>query len=248
MEINLYLETAPRGKTMIHLLDFPGCIVKGITRDDALAHVQEGVFSYMCWRERHGFSFVEEPYTFVIKEEVKGGPFNPGDKAGFFQPDQLPVSEVERKLWLELMQASRQDLLQIITSLTAEQLNLYLTSPNWSIMQILRHIASAERFYITRLFAKGELPASKPARNIYQRIGNMRENCVKILSQLSPEQISKKVLSGDEYWTARKVFRRFLEHEREHTGQIIKILKHLNSIEFISDHEITNLFQGIFMS
>lgn len=240
MEISLYLETAPRGKTMIHLLDFPGCIVKGITKDEALANLQQGVFSYMRWREKHGFSFEVEPYNFSIKEEIKGGPFHPGDKAGFFEPDELSVSKKEKNLWLELMQASRKDLLQIIISLTEEELNLYMTSPKWSIIQILRHIASAERFYITRLFADGEIPASKPSRNIYQRLENMRNNCLEILSQLSPEQMSQKVFRGNEYWTARKVFRRFLEHEREHTNQILKILRYLNSTESISNYEIIN--------
>lgn len=245
MEMKYYLESAKNGKTMIHVLDDPGCMVKGLTPEDAIQRLSRGVESYMMWRRSHGFSVPDDEYRFVLAEEQTGGPFHPRNRAAFFNADEQIVSDSERETWLTMMAANRKDLLLVLESLSSEDLDLYIESSDWSIRDIVRHIASAERFYITRLFPKGHIPRSKPSKDIYQRIHIMRENCVRILRDLTAEELTKKVLKGKEYWTARKVFRRFLEHEREHMGQILRIIQHHNLILEIPLAELKNKYQGI---
>lgn len=245
LKIKYYLESTKNGKTMIHLLDYLGCMVKGLTPEDAIQRLSTGVESYMTWRRSHGFFVPDDEYQFVLAEEQTGGPFHPKNRAAFFNADEQTVSEAERESWLVMMAANRRDLLLVLESLSSEDLDLYIESSDWSIREVARHIASAERFYITRLFPKGHIPRSKPSKDIFQRIYIMRENCVRILRSLTAEELTKKVLKGKENWTARKVFRRFLEHEREHMGQILRIIQYHNVRLEIPLADLKNKYQGI---
>lgn len=248
MKINIYLESANRGRTMIHLLDYPGCNIKGKTTEDALKRLPFGWESYLDWRKESGFSVPDPPYEFVVAEEkLTGGPFHPGSKASFFGPDEQEVSDLDREYYLSLMASSRKSLMKVVNGISIKHFDLHIKSPRWSIEGILRHIASAERFYITRLFANDSIPRSKRSKDIYHRLSLMRENCLEILKNLTPRELSNKVYHGNEYWTARKVFRRFLEHEREHTGQILRIIQYYQleeQVKFPFD-EIQQQFWGI---
>ncbi len=251
VKINVYLEKAPKGKTMLHLLDYPGCIVKGQSSEDALSCLEEGVTSYMYWRKRHGYSIPECTYKYEVIEEKRGGPFNPGDSAAFFDNDEKPVSNLERDEWLRLLTASRQDLLTICNGMMEDScthtFELWSESPNWTVKEILLHIANAERFYITRLFEKGVIPRTPRSKDIFHRLSLMRGNCIEILNNLTEEELNCKVLQGKEYWSARKVFRRFLEHEREHIGQILRIMNYHQlhqNITFSMD-EMVRMYSGI---
>lgn len=247
MQIAVYQEANTKGKTLLHMLDYPGCIVKGQTIAEAFHRLAEGVESYMHWREVHGFTVAAEPYDFYLKEEQRGGPFHPGNVAAFFDYDEVPLTEAERREMLQLMAASREDLLTVITNLRPETLELWLESPNWSITEILRHIASAERYYITRLFAEGSIPRSPRSRDVYHRLELMRESAVQILQLMTIDDLARKTNAGNEWWTARKIFRRFIEHEREHIGQILRILNsHGLAAEVSFDFsEMVKRFRGI---
>jgi uncharacterized damage-inducible protein DinB len=46
------------------------------------------------------------------------------------------------------------------------------------------------------------------------------------LSRLTEAELLRLTTHGDEKWSARKVLRRFLEHDREHTASIRSLLAH----------------------
>ena len=54
------------------------------------------------------------------------------------------------------------------------------------------------------------------------------------MSRLSDKDMSQITEHQGEYWTARKVFRRFLEHEREHQQHIQQVLKAFESNQGLS--------------
>ena len=69
-----------------------------------------------------------------------------------------------------------------------------------------------------------------PQEKIFDKLKKNREVAVKVLKKLSAEDrnkinIPKKwTKHKDEKWTAGKMLRRFLEHEREHIGTIERVL------------------------
>lgn len=50
----LYAESGPRHKkTMVHVLDLLGCVVRGATTEDALAAAPEAIRDYLAFLRRH---------------------------------------------------------------------------------------------------------------------------------------------------------------------------------------------------
>ncbi|MDP2952136.1 MAG: hypothetical protein Q8O76_02315, partial [Chloroflexota bacterium] len=62
-------------------------------------------------------------------------------------------------------------------------------------------------------------------RDPFERLETIRQMAVGRLGNLAPEELGRVTIHAGEEWTARKVFRRFLEHEREHLGHIEEILE-----------------------
>ena len=102
-----------------------------------------------------------------------------------------------------------------------------------SIRQILRHVGNTNEWYLSRLVDATTLPAqwegdeklpvfrflAMEQRTVAER---MRKLTTPQRSQISyPTQWTDH---PDEPWSARKVLRRMIEHEREHTEQIVQVL------------------------
>jgi hypothetical protein len=84
----------------------------------------------------------------------------------------------------------------------------------------LKHVANAELWYMDRLgvaFPKSDLPDEALAR-----LSKVREHLQKKIPELA-RRTGVVTLSG-ETWSARKVIRRTLWHERDHTVHIRKLL------------------------
>jgi hypothetical protein len=89
----------------------------------------------------------------------------------------------------------------------------------WPLGGIVHHVARSELFYLDRLglaFARGEL-SPEPLDAIEQ----VRERLRSVLSALSAH--TGVVALAGEVWSARKVLRRALWHERDHAQHILKL-------------------------
>ena len=86
-------------------------------------------------------------------------------------------------------------------------------------MGMLDHVASAEQWYFDRFglaLSTSDLPADPLAR-----LNKVRDHTLASLSALAARK-GVVTLSG-ETWSARKVMRRTLWHERDHTEHIRKL-------------------------
>ena len=133
-------------------------------------------------------------------------------------PEEIPC-------FLELMACARADLLALVCSLSDENLSWKPAPAPWSIQEALRHVAGAERWYLTRILDPDSIPHFKPCKSVWQRLEMVRAVVLERLAGLSEAERSAVVADeSGELWSARKVFRRYLEHEREHTTHIQEIL------------------------
>jgi uncharacterized damage-inducible protein DinB/predicted RNase H-like HicB family nuclease len=231
----VYLEVGDDGRCMIHVLDQPGCFVRGFTRSEALVRLPEALQDYQAWLRHRGEPAAEpgERIDYEIVEEVSGtGGFNPGDKVALFSPETRPILNEDMEPFFHRMRLTRIHLLDLTSDLP-DFLYTWKPEPDtFSISEVLRHVGRAEEWYVSRLLAEEELPAEwceTEDMPVFDYLDMVRQTALHILRHLTKEQRSKvfypayQARHPDEGWTARKVLRRFLEHEREHIGQVRQV-------------------------
>ena len=228
----VYLEIADSGLCMIHVPDLPGCMVRAPSRDEALQRLPQAIHEYHVWLRRHGelAASEEEPVEIEVSGESTGfGPFDPGDAAALLPPDCEPLVQEEMERCFRLMDHSRADLLSLVRDLPDDVLDWQPDPHSFSIRRLLRHIGNAEEWYVSRLVSPETLPPDWERDQdlpILAFLEMERRTAVARLRRLTEEERSGTFFPGhwtrhpDEPWTARKVLRRFLEHEREHTQQV----------------------------
>jgi uncharacterized damage-inducible protein DinB/predicted RNase H-like HicB family nuclease len=230
------LEIAADGRCMAHVLELPGCFVRAPTRDEALSRLPDAIRDHLGWLRSHGEDTppAGTPIeTEVASEHVGLGPFDPGDEAALFPLDCAPIDPDGVEEHLRWMSYARSDLMELIRDLPAELLDWQPTPRSFSIRRLLRHLGNAEEWYVSRVVPRGTLPGEwedDEAMPILEFLEMERRTAVARLRRLTARERSHifhpKVSAGrpDEEWTVRKVLRRFLEHEREHTAQVLEIL------------------------
>lgn len=190
----------------------PGCFASAATREAVLTQVPEAIAAYAAWRTERGRPVPRgaEGATLHVAELFRAYP-SEGDYLvnAFFAHDRRPLTpaEVEDGLWL--LGETRRDLLAAATpGDDASEL---------ACDTVLRHLAGAERWYFEQLGFAQPRPPEVATRAIVQ----VRERSRAWLAELAgDERISEE---QGERWSARKVLRRTLWHERTHTLQIRRL-------------------------
>jgi uncharacterized damage-inducible protein DinB len=137
----------------------------------------------------------------------------------FFASDRPPLAADELPELEKLFQATRADLTRVLDGLGREELERKIPGERWPILGVINHIATAEHWYFDRLgigLNTNELPVDPLDRAV-----KVRENTLAKLPQLLDRR--GVVTLSAETWSARKVMRRTLWHERDHTVHIHKL-------------------------
>lgn len=221
---------------MAHVLEPPGISVGAGSRAEALAKLPDAIRAYWAWLRDHGEPTPGKDEVIeaaVIGESRGRGPFAPGDTAALFPPDREPVTQDEMERYFRLLAHSRADLLALVVNLPDAVLDWQRDGESFSIRRILRHVGNAEEWYVSRLVPPDTLPAEwehDEALPVLDFLEMERRTAMERLRRLTEEERQAVVRPTrwtdhpDEEWTARKTLRRFLEHEREHTGQVKEVL------------------------
>jgi predicted RNase H-like HicB family nuclease/uncharacterized damage-inducible protein DinB len=244
MPYSVYLRVSASGQgARVHVPDLPGCSVAGAGKQDVLVKLPHAIAGYLDWLKRHGELLAQQgdPAAFEIADEgVGAAALCPGDDAWLFPPDLVPLTDDDMERYLRLMSFARDDLMALVSGLHETTLDWQPATTEWSIRTTLRHIGNAEEWYVSRLVPPNTLPPEwehDEGLPIFRFMEMERRTAVARLRQLTSAERSDVVHPGhwtrhpDEPWTARKVFRRFLEHEREHTAQIRDILARYHTVD-----------------
>lgn len=236
---DVYLEVHPDGRALAHVPALPGCVAWAPAREDVVRLLGSAVDGHHAWLRRHGEAAPHEGVLseLVIVDEYEGGPFDPRHTAALLPADHAPLSAEEVAHHARLMEHARQDLLDLVSHLPAVALNWkpqpdpWTSAQPWSIADILRHIGNAERWYISRIVPLEELPEFERADELalIDYLALARRVSVEKVLALTDEQRSAVVTptayaKEPEPWNARKMLRRYLEHELEHIGQVRELL------------------------
>ncbi len=226
MRFRLAIEDIEPNHWVAYALDLPGCFSSARSLDGAIAQASERVAEHLAWLSKHDVSFLDitRPIEVEIVERFRA--YESDEEKGyivnaFFEDDRRPLGIWDVEVALRLMAWSRNDLLNLVQGVKDEQLNENIEGEEFgSGAGILKHIAIAENWYYDRMdygLERKHLP-----EDVFEMLAVVRENAKQQLVKLIDDpRIASE--SGED-WSGRKVLRRMLWHERDHTRHIAQTL------------------------
>lgn len=203
-----------------HVPDLPGCFVSHEERDTAINLSPKAVEGYVEWAEQHGLHVSGISGPMIVNEVVRAWQYEADYEVNaFFAADRPPLHPDELSEFERLLTATRSDLEAALEGIDPVDLEREIPDERWPILGVLNHIALAEQWFFDRMgigLSTGELPG-----DTFERLIRVRENTLERLADLGRRE-GVVTLSG-ETWSARKVMRRTLWHERDHTQHIQKL-------------------------
>lgn len=215
------------------VFDLPGCSYTAETRRELDEMLPVVVAEYVGWLAQHGEAIDAESIKVVEEIDIASADGVEGEFV--FDDDRRALADPDIERALRWMRYSRADLLSLIEGLSdavldwrppasaMARLDPWKPAP-LTIREIIDDIASAELYYRTSLIdgpcAEDDSPAGLAG------LTAQRERVEAMLSALPAEHRGRVFApqrpwqDGAERWTARKVVRRIVGHERFHTAEI----------------------------
>ncbi len=226
MPYHLGVEDMEPNHWIAYVFDLPGCFSSAETQDGAVLLAPARIAEYFDWRVRHGrpSPFADQGIVTQVDEVCLSRPAKDAPEYivnAFFEDDRRPLrrDEIDEVLWL--LAQTRADLLAVVELVTPTQRKKRIAEGRLGrINDILMHVAWAEWWYFDRLglaFPRDDLP-----NNPLTALDKVRAQSIAALPKLVGD--TRIVERNSEVWSARKIVRRMLWHERDHTGHIRKVL------------------------
>ena len=233
MIFRIGIENNNDDRSIAWALEHPGCFAYGENSEEAQKNFPQAARVYAAWIARHGESWLDEEVEVVVEEIFDAYFIHPTFERtersaetymveSFFVRDWKPLKPHEIERALQLLAWSRADLLDLVKDLSAEKLAQTYPDERWPIQGILKHIGGAEWWYQERIgYPHPENEADVPS-DPFERLTVIREHFNSLLPKL--DGVNRVVGLEGEIWSPRKVLRRALWHERDHTEHIRKLL------------------------
>ncbi len=201
------------GGPLAHIPALPGAVARGKTVAEATENLQQAIHDYLRLLKNAGEDVprVKEGVEFQV-EEVQ---------TDTFITDFNHINPPELEKLIEWLSLSRQELFDLLRNAPQDAWEWKPNDGDMTLSQLTCHIADAERYYIDRLQNWPDTPLA--------RLSAVRGVALEKLRSLSAEERNRVTTFNQSKWTARKVIRRMLEHEREHLKQIKDLLAAYNS-------------------
>lgn len=226
MRIRLAIEDIEPQHWIGWVLDLPACFSSATNAADAAALAPQRVQEYLTWLARRGVALpaVGKAFELDVVETFYAYPSHADPEYlvnAFFEDDRRPLSFWEVEIACRLLDWTRQDLLRVLQPAAPGQLTREIPGEvRGSLAGIVNHIAGAENWYLEQLDAG--LPRESLPDDPLERISMVRANTrAQWVRWVGAERITENF---GELWSARKIVRRTLWHERDHTQHIARLL------------------------
>lgn len=233
MIFHIGIENNNDDRSIAWSLNHPGCFAYGEDSEEAQRNFLRAAREYAAWIAQHGESWLDDEVAIVVEETFDAYFIRPTFERAergsdtymvesFFVHDWKPLVPHEIERALKLLAWSRADLLNLVNELSEEILSQTYPDERWPIRGILNHIGGAEWWYQERIgYPFPENEADVPP-DPFEQLEVVREHFIALLPKL--DGVHKVVGLEGEIWSPRKVLRRALWHERDHTEHIRKLL------------------------
>jgi hypothetical protein len=207
-----------------HVPDLPGCFTADPNLDLALKAVPAGIDAYLTWCRGHGLRVSGLSAPMIVGEVIRSWTYEADQEVNaFFAADRPPVTSEELPEYEHLLGATRRDLIAAVDGLRIEQMEREFPGERWPILGIMRHVANAEWWYLDRMGMS--FPRSQLVEDPFERLDQVRGHLLDSLPALGQRQ--SVLVMGGEIWSARKVLRRALWHERDHVQHLQRLRRML---------------------
>ena len=229
-EYALYVESGPRMKTtMVHVLDLLGCVANGQTTEAALEATPNEIRHYLRFLARHGEKVnPDAEFTVrIVQHVMEGSWIGYGDPAPGFAPDFEALTPEDERTYRRRFQWLGEELVALVRSLSAKLLTAK-PGKGRALIDIAKHAVMPEPEYM-RASGIGKPEGTKEtlaaveaadADELADAIAALWRLLDSHLDAITPEVRKGQVQRGEKLWTARRGFRRLLEHPWEHLREI----------------------------
>ena len=214
------------GAWLAWALDLPACYAAAPTQADALAQAPAAIAAYLAWLAHQDPSLPLPPQHAIETQLVETFRAHPSadDPAylvnAFYDDDRRPLGLGELALARRVLEWSHQELLALLQPLSASRLSQPISGEvRGSLGGIIEHVAGAENWYLGMLglgLDRASLPAAPVAH-----LERVRAHTLASWWDLLGD--TRVTTCCGEGWSARKIVRRALWHQRAHTVQIQRL-------------------------
>jgi len=233
LQIRIGLENNIEGRTLAWALDYPGCFAYGEDEAEALIRLPRKLLQYEIWIKDHtsepwvefadlDLRVVERYKTFWIGEDhypaLKGEGY---EINAWFIDDWRPISKEEIEHALKIFHWQREELLAGLSTIEPDILEMDRPNQRWNILGIVKHIANAELWYLSRLDLT---PLSH--RDLALEPEDRLAQTAALIEKYFPTFLDEVNVTGieGEFWSYRKIVRRTLWHQRDHIEHIKELV------------------------
>ena len=232
--IRVWIETGyDHGRTGAWMLDWPGAFCWGETRAAALARVPSAVHRFRDWLVEHGEKAADVPLEIEIVDEVAAYRLGGHEINATFPADDRAIIGQEMERHVGRLGFARQDLLELVAKARqaiaagaaleqerrSEEAAARGASSGRDVDDVLRHLAGAETWFISRLDSESRYVGPREPLDDY--LVASRDFLVAGLRRLQAADPGAVRTDGKgERWTLAKVLRRSLYHSLDHLDEI----------------------------
>lgn len=229
LQVRLGLERGNESRTLAWALDFPGAFAYGKDDAEALEKMPEALANYKTWQWHHDGEKWENAARIELQVVETFDTFITADGNtiyAFFEDDRRPLQTIEIVQALKMHTWQRQELLEGVRSLSSEIMTRMLPGQRWNINGILNHIGRTEIYCLESM----ELPIHSAEFSLVHNPFRILELSFELIQNLLPKLEGDAAVrdQGGELWSARKLLRRLLWHQRDHIDHIQQILEIAN--------------------
>jgi predicted RNase H-like HicB family nuclease/uncharacterized damage-inducible protein DinB len=227
MRFDIYLESGPQHKrTWVYVPGLAGTVAFGLTSEQAIENTRDAIRGRIALLRRHGDDPPDpEPIELNVAQHIiERAMLGFGQQT--FPTDREPLTADEAARELRWAEWSREEL---VAAARAQKIALTAPPPagGRTAAAILSHVAGAEWSYVSANL--GTLPGASAAIAAIEQAGDQpwsalaaeRETIMARLRSMTPEELARVVeREGRPPRSARRMMRRFLEHEWEHVLEL----------------------------
>ena len=247
--IRVWLEpNYDHGRTGAWLLDWPGAFTWGDSRETALGRATSAAHRFVDWVEAHGDTAVPVPIEPPeVIDEVAAYTLPDGYEINAtFDADDRPATAADVETALRRLAFARTDLLRLVGRIREFEAGVgHLPSEQRSaeakatgaddgrlVDQILRHLAGADTWFVSRLDPAARFEGSRGELTDYMSAS--QQFLAQGLRRIQAADMPPRLDSKGERWTLTKVLRRALYHSLDHLEELDRRLS-------LAEHRVERL-------
>ncbi len=223
MRYTVTLERGSDAGYMAWVHELPGCVARGVTREEVESKIAPEIAEFLAWAQRAHLSAQGVEFA-IVGEVTSAVPARDADSEILLEPDRTRLTQTFWSQVERLLRLSRQELLHMLAEADEATLSYKPEGSPRSIREHCLHIGLVELMYAAWTF---DLESSRGVADFLRWTRRIITTRMRALVRSDHGTMTLAFWSGaprPEPWTARKAARRLVWHERLHLRAIRRLL------------------------